>query len=104
MPRQPTPGRPRLPYRDDPSIAETFVDSFHSGAFDGVLRLEFTINRLDEPKPPKPPSGYAKTAARLVLTQDAAIALFNHLNQLMAALAAAGAVVQQPAAPAKPPN
>jgi hypothetical protein len=70
MPPQPLPqqAQAQLTYVDQPEISETFADSLRGLTFDGMnLRLEFVVNRLDEPKPPNPPTGKALTACRLIV-------------------------------------
>jgi len=42
-----------LTYVDHPDIAETFADAMERLIFDGAtVRMEFVVNRLDDPKPP----------------------------------------------------
>ena len=55
MPKQPPaqPGKLNLVYVDRPEVPETFVDSLQRTVIDGVhARMEFVVNRLDDPKPP----------------------------------------------------
>ena len=53
MAQQPNaPQGPKLRYVDRQDVSETFVDSLEKFVFDGTtLRLEFVINRFDEPNP-----------------------------------------------------
>jgi len=71
MATPPTPGQPlqlQLTYRDRPEISETYADSLGRVFFDGItLRMEFVVNRMDDPQPPNPPTGKAVTAARVVI-------------------------------------
>ena len=94
---QEQPARPRTKYVDRPEVSEIFVDGYEMMFFDGTsLRLEFTIARYDQPKPPKTRTGQRHTACRLVLTPDAAVALYNSLSKLVAALEERGAVKREP--------
>jgi hypothetical protein len=61
--------------------------------FDGMnIRLEFVINRFDEPKPPHPPTGHALTACRLVLSLPAILDMLGKLNPLIGTLQAQGVI------------
>ena len=78
---------PKMRFVDLPEMAETFADSIQGLIFDGItLRLIFTVTRLDEPKPPAPPTGKRYPACRLVLTAQGAEDLHNQLNQVAAAI------------------
>ena len=104
---QPKPpgGMPKLPYRDDPSIPETFVDSYHQAMFDGnVLRMELTVERYDQLKPPALPTGYAKTAVRLVIPAQLIPELYNNFAKFIAVIAQQGQVVMQGAPPPATPT
>ena len=72
--------------------------------FDGkAVKMEFVVHRFNEPKPPKPPSGQKITAARLVLSPEAAEALLKGLSQIAAAVQQeAKAQAQSPVKPTKP--
>jgi hypothetical protein len=72
-----------LRYVDRPEISETFADSAEKMFFDGnTLRLEFTVTRFDDPKPPAAPTGRKCTACRLVLSQEGALDLINKMFTL----------------------
>lgn len=75
-------------------VSETFADSFRNIFFDGhELRLEFCVTRMDEVKEgDKHPRAKRYTTCRVVLTADAAVDLFNSLQQLVAALEKDGKV------------
>ena len=85
-----------FPYKDLPDIREVFVDGFHQMMFDGHhAHLTLTVNRFHEIKPPKKPTGQKVTAARLVLTPEALMKLYNQLTQLVAALEQSGTVKRE---------
>ena len=83
----------KVSYVDNPDISETFADSVRALSFDGqTMRLEFCTTRLNDPKPPNPPSAKQFPACRLVLTPSAAMDLFNKLQNIMSALEKSGAI------------
>jgi hypothetical protein len=96
---------PKLTHVDRPEISETFVDSLAKVMFDGMnVRMEFVVNRLDDPKPPAAPTGRATTACRLVIPAPGMLDLINKLQMLIATLQAQGALRQivNPATSGKP--
>lgn len=84
----------KLPYKDLPNIAETFIDGVHLMTFNGQFaNLILTANRMDEPHPGnKKPTGAKVTAERLVLSPDAILDLHNRMSQLIAVLEQQGVV------------
>lgn len=89
-------GPVQLTYVDHPDVPEIFADSLEKMLFDGtIVRFEFVVNRLDEPKPPLPPSGKKHTACRLVLPAAGLQDLANKIINLMNQLAAQGLVQQR---------
>jgi hypothetical protein len=95
--------QPKLRYQDIPDLPETFADSIGQWIFDGqMLRIEFTVTRLDPGGAPQQQTGRRLPAARMVLTPVCAVELIRQCQQLMAALEKAAANMQQAAA-AKPP-
>jgi hypothetical protein len=87
----------QLQYVDLPEVSETFADSVHRIQFDGqTLRLEFTVTRLDEHRPPAPATGKRYPACRLVLSNAAAIDLMNKMQQITAGLIKAGVLKAEP--------
>ncbi len=85
---------------DLPELSETFADSIHALNFDGqTVRIEFCATRLDILKPPEPPTAKQYPICRLVLTPNAAIVLFNRLQQLMKVLEQSGAIKKEPIPP-----
>lgn len=78
---------------DDPSVRETFIDSLQQLVFDGTtLRITLCVTRIDDPKPPKPPSGVKRVSARLVLTPNAAADLYNSLSKMIEAMEKDGVI------------
>jgi hypothetical protein len=106
--RTPATGRagvpqPKLRYQDIPDLPETFADSIGQWIFDGqMLRIEFTVTRLDPAGAPEQPTGRRLPAARMVLTPVCAVELIRQCQQLMAALEKAAANMQQAAAAKAP--
>lgn len=89
---------------DVPGIQEVFADTVRMVGFTGSeLRIELAVTRLDEPKPPKPPTGRTYTAGRLVLTPAAAMQLHSNLTNVVAMLEKQGLVQKNPIAPPPPP-
>lgn len=85
---------------DRPEVSETFADSLHSINFDGqAMRIVLCATRFDPPKATKAPTAARYPACRLVLTPNAAIDLFNRLQQIVKALEKSGAITKQPMPP-----
>jgi hypothetical protein len=89
MPNQPPlpaqlPVQPQLTYVDRPEVSETFADSLYRISFDAFqVRMEFVVNRLDDPKPETPPTGKSFTACRLVMPLAAVIDLHGKLGAMI---------------------
>ena len=84
-------------YVDAPAVAETFADTIENILVDGsVFRIEFSVCRLDELEPPK---GRRHPACRLILTNEAAVDLFNKMSQAMEAMKTKGLVKKNPPNP-----
>ena len=80
-------------YVDRPEISETFADHVENYIYEGsTLRLEFCVRRIEEIKPPDAPTGRRYPVCRLVLTNDAAIDLFNKLQKLVGAMEQKGLI------------
>jgi hypothetical protein len=91
---------PQLKYVDRPEIFETFADSCARMTLEGFNgKLEFVVNRMDDPKPSAPPTGRALTALRLVLPVPGILDLHAKLTQLIGALQAQGMLTQVPQSP-----
>lgn len=87
-------------YIDIPSVQETFGDSFGLSFFDGNnVRLEMCATRLDDPSGEGPPTARKYPVCRLVMTPEATVELFNHLQNMMVALQQAGLVKTEIALP-----
>ena len=88
---------------DRPELNETFVDSLGLSTFDGAAaRLTFCVMRIQEPQTGKPAMFKRYPVCRMVLTPDAAVELFNRLNQMMGALQKLGLVKMEPGKPPQP--
>lgn len=84
---------PEITFVDIPEVTEIFSDSSRSVTYDGqTMRIDFCATRMDEPNPPNQPTGRQYPVCRLVLTPNAAIDLFNKLQQIMVALEQRGAL------------
>jgi hypothetical protein len=85
-------------YMEVPEPRETFADSLHGIAWDGqTLRLEFCVTRYPETASGASPAEAKRyPACRLVLTAPAVAALYNRLQQTVAALAEAGVIAKTP--------
>jgi hypothetical protein len=104
QPKPKTPIQPNLRYVDRPEIAEAFADSLEKFVFDGgILRMEFTVTRYDDPKPPAAPSGTKITACRLVLPPNGIVELMNKLEKLKQHFISAG-MMTPAGAPVKGPT
>lgn len=101
MPPQPSQPGLHLAYVDRLEVPETFVDSLEKALFDGVsLRLEFVVNRIDAPQPPRSPTGKKITACRLIMTPQGFLSMFGQLQTMVAGLQHQG-VLQQVQTPAQ---
>lgn len=89
----------QIRYIDRPEISETFVDSLGVVTFDGNTRLELCATRLDQPKPPDPPTARQYPVCRIVMTPEATVVLFNQLQNIMNLLQQAGLVTKQEGQP-----
>jgi hypothetical protein len=82
---------PMLAYLSRPEISETFADSCYRISVEGPnVKMEFVVNRMDEPQPPAPISGTAVTASRIVITLPGMMDLHAKLSQTLATLQAQG--------------
>jgi hypothetical protein len=82
---------PKLPYKDLPNLSETYADGVDLITFNSrALTTVFTVNRYDEPKPSRIPTGVRVPAVRLVLDANAFIELYNQLSVIVEGLAQQG--------------
>ena len=82
-----------LTYVDLPEIAETFADSLERILVDqSGLRMEFVVNRMDDPKPPAPPTGKKYTACRVVMPLNGFMDMVGKLNGIVQALQKQGVI------------
>jgi hypothetical protein len=94
-----------MAYVDRPEIADTFVDALRRATFDGVnVRIELTVNRLDDPQPPAPPTGRALTACRVIIPLTGFLAMAKQFETLINTLHAQGVLrpIQTPPTDGKP--
>jgi hypothetical protein len=112
MPNQPSPPlqqlavEPQLTYVDRPEISETCADSLARAWRDAShnVRMEFVVNRLDDPAPPAAPTGKALTACRLVIPLSGMIDLHAKLGALIGMLQQQGVLkpIVQPQTSGRP--
>jgi len=87
--------QPTVTYVDRPEISETYADSCARITVEGLnAKLEFAVNRMEDPQPPAPPTGKALTACRLVLPLPGMADLHVKLGQVLATLQAQGVLRQ----------
>jgi hypothetical protein len=92
--------QPKLTYVGRADVPETFVDSCVRINGEGFnVKVEFVVNRFDDPKPPAPPSGSALTACRLVMPIPGMLDLHAKLTQMIDALKTQGTIKQFPTMP-----
>jgi hypothetical protein len=89
------PINPQIHFNDRPELPETFADSVRGLIFDGhTMRIEFCVTRVDPPQPQQDPVARQYPACRLVLPPNAAVDLFNKLQQILQALEKEGKVTK----------
>lgn len=85
---------------DQPEVGEVFADHIRQVSFnENLARIEFCVTRLDEVKPPNPPTGRTYTSARVVLSPTAILQLHSNLASLVAMLEKQGLVQRSPEIP-----
>ena len=82
------PSETQIEYFDLPNVHETFVDSVRLVQFDGMtMRMELCVTRSGERKNKgEPLTLKVYPASRTVMTADAALDLFEKLQQVVAAM------------------
>jgi hypothetical protein len=84
-----------LTYVDRPEILETYVDTLWRVYFDGnAIRMDFVVNRLDNPQAQPPRLGKAFTASRIVIPLFGMADMLNKLQDIMGQLQAQGTIRQ----------
>ena len=90
---------------DLPDLSETFVDSIENFTFNnGILRFDLCCTRLGILNPPAKPKGKKYPVGRVVMPLDAAVALFNSLNNLFSALEKSGVIKKETSGSIVPPS
>jgi hypothetical protein len=95
----------QLTYVDRPEISETFADSLWRVTVDNmVVKMEFVVNRMDDPNPPTAPTGRATTSSRVVISLPGMIDMLTKLQAIMAQLQASGVIrqIQNPPTSGRP--
>jgi len=93
LPELPAP--PQLTYVDRPEISELFADVLARVSCEGnTARLEFVVNRMDDPRAGKPLTGKAVTAARIIIPLPGLIDMIKKLQKIMGQLENSGVVRQ----------
>ena len=101
------PSASKWTYVDRPEVSETFVDSLEKINFDGTsIRMELTVNRLDNPQPSGVPTGRKLTACRLITSPAGLLSIAGALNNLIANLQQQGIlkITSSAAPPAEAPT
>ena len=99
------PAQPILTYLDRHEVSETFADSLGKLTVEGFnAKLEFVVNRMDNPSPGSPPTGKAIPICRLVLPFPSMMDLHAKLGALISLMQAQGLVNIIPPTPPGRPN
>lgn len=97
-PLQPQPVQ--MTYVDRPEISETYADLLGRVLCNGTtLRMEFLVNRMDNPQPGQPGSGKGYTACRVVIPLPGMMDMVGKLQNIIAQLQAAGVIIPTHTAP-----
>ena len=99
-----------IQYVNRPEIQEVFADHMERMTVDGAtntLRMEFTVTRMDDPKPgSNKQTGKKYSVARLVLPMPGLLDMINKFQQVAAVMEQQGTlkrqVVMNPPAGGKP--
>jgi hypothetical protein len=100
-----TPTQPQMTYVDRPEISETFADSLYRISFDSLqIRMEFVVNRFDDPQAGVAPTGKAITACRVVMPLPGMIDMHAKLSAIIQTLQAQNVLrtVTQPPTSGRP--
>ena len=89
----------KVTFVDRPDLQETFADSLETFTFNNnLLRFNLCCSRLQIPEgkdQKAQPSAKKYPVARVVMPLDAAVDLFNQLNQLFGALEQSGVIKKE---------
>ena len=89
------PEKTHLPYKDNPAVQEVFADSLELLSFNGQFaHLTLTVNRLEETLAGEDQKGTRTTAARLVMSPNLVMTLYDKLSQLVGAMEQQGLVIR----------
>jgi len=80
-----------MPYEEDPSVKEIFIEQIRMTTFDGLAKVEGCIARPSMTAANSSQSTL-RTSARLVLTPQAALQLHEQLTRLVQTLEQSGVV------------
>jgi hypothetical protein len=90
---QVTTATPQLTYVDRPEVSETFADSMWRVNFENSLvKMEFAVNRMDDPNGAAAPTGRVMTACRIVIPLAAMMDMLGKLQAMLTQLQAAGVI------------
>ena len=93
----------KLPIAPHHDVRETFADQLCLAMFDGNLRMEFAVARINELKPAAQPTGERHIVCRLVLSTECAIDLINQMQNFAIQFAKAGLIkMDKPPSPVEP--
>src|SRR5262249_61330609 len=92
--------QPKLRYQDRTEVGETFADSIRVCVFDGqLLRIEFTVTRLDDPGALGILEGRQGPGCRLVVSGTGLVQLLGKVGQVGAAVQKASVIAARAAKP-----
>lgn len=79
----------KIQHFDHQDLMETFADTLHKITTDGeTIRLEFCVDRMQEPKPPAAPTVTRHPTVRIVMPLSGGIEMTNKLYNLFKAMEA----------------
>ena len=88
-----------IQYVNRPEVQEVFADQIERMTVDGAtntLRLEFTVTRMDDPKPgSNKQTGRKYSVARLVLPMPGLLDMINKFQQVAAVMEQQGTLKRQ---------
>jgi len=82
-----------IKYVDIPEVSEIYADTMTKIEADGRgARIEFSVTRMDDIKPPKETTAKRYPVCRLVLTPEAALKLHDNLQNIVNAMQKEGLI------------